>query len=146
MLAGVLRALQHAAHASGAAVAPTTPITLRPRIPATPRIRRRPILGGTINEYEPAAFWNPTRPEPYGPSQARPSPTVSRPAMPYASALDCIADLPGATPLVLELPDRRVTFPDATRPALETLLSGGTPTVASVSGTAVARRTARTPL
>jgi hypothetical protein len=49
-------------------------------------------------------------------------------------------------PLVLELPDRRVTFLDATRPALETPLSGGTPTVAFVSATAVARRTARTPV
>jgi hypothetical protein len=49
-------------------------------------------------------------------------------------------------PLVLELPDRRATFPDATRRALETLLSGGTPAVASVSATVVSRRTARTPV
>ena len=54
--------------------------------------------------------------------------------MPSASASDCVARLTAAHPLVLELPDRRITLPEATRPALETLLGGGTHVVGSLPG------------
>ena len=42
--------------------------------------------------------------------------------------------LTAAHPMVLELPDRRITLPEATRPALKTLLGGGTHVVGSLPG------------
>jgi len=47
-------ALQLPAAASRAATAPTTPANAYPD-PAHGRIQRRPVLGGLINQYEPAA-------------------------------------------------------------------------------------------
>jgi putative transposase len=51
---GLRCAPQHAAPASSAATAFTTPASACSRV-SCGRIRRRPVLGGLINEYEPAA-------------------------------------------------------------------------------------------
>ncbi len=69
--------------------------------------------------------WQGGRPEPLRPVASPRSPRVSRPATPCASAPVCTAGS-RADALVLELPDRRITFPDATAAALGALLDGDT--------------------